>query len=185
MKAIVSVLILVSAVHGEEPSIVFDNRPEWGAPKEAAAQEQWKAGPNDAQSLFALTGGTIKTVRVRYFNKNTWATEDQARDYVRGFLDHKSLGISSHQVWSQGVGVPEIECIVEFTEEHQRKLRELKLPCRDGRLLIWKTVSCFRDALGRWWFVNAFDHFHRAHPEGNRKLARGEKRNDAEQVGQP
>ena len=30
----------------------------------------------------------------------------------------------------------------------------------------------FRDATGRWWFVNAFDHFHRSHPKGNRENAK-------------
>jgi hypothetical protein len=70
------------------------------------------------------------------------------------------------------VPVPEIECIVQFTDEHRQKLLAENKGCREGRLLIWKTESCFRDATGRWWFVNAFDQFHRSHPKGNRALAK-------------
>jgi hypothetical protein len=175
MKTIGFVLLLVSAVHGKEPSIVFDHRPEAGVPREALAQQETKSGQKPPSSLYELTDGTIKTVRIRYFNRNTWATEELAGEYVRGFLAHKSLETFGFQVWSQSVRVPEIECFVEFTDEYREELREDEKECREGRLLIWRTESCFRDATGRWLFVSAFDHFHRAHPQGNRKLAKREK----------
>ena len=117
-----------------------------------------------------LTAGTIKSIRIRYFNKKTWASEKDARDYVAGFLSNKASEVFGFQVWSQSVGVPEIECFVEFTDEHRKKLLAEKKGCREGRLLIWNTESCFRDATGRWYFVSAFDQFHRAHPKGNREL---------------
>ena len=105
MKAIGCVLILMSAVQGQEPSIVFDNRPELGVPTEALAQEDMKSPLVPSRSLYELTDGTLKTIRIRYFNKDTWATEDQAREYVRGFLADKSSEIYGSQVWSQVVGV--------------------------------------------------------------------------------
>jgi len=168
---------------GEEPSIVFDNRPEAGIPEEAKAQEHRKMTAQE-EALAAkeypvkfptLTAGTIKSVRIRYFNKETWASEKDARDYVAGFLGNKASAVFGFQIWSQGVGVPEIECIVEFTDEYRKKLRAEKKGCREGRLLIWNTESCFRDATGRWYFVSAFDQFHRAHPKGNRELVNGAK----------
>jgi hypothetical protein len=173
----------VWTVNGEEPSIVFDNRPESGIPAEATAQGHRKStAPEEALAakeypvkFHTLTAGTIKAVRIRYFNKETWASEKEARDYVAGFLGNKATDVFGYQVWSQTVGVPEIECVVEFTEEYRKKLLADKKDCRDGRLLIWNTESCFRDATGRWYFVNAFDQFHRAHPKGNRDLVKGAK----------
>ncbi len=199
MKAILPPLFLTVTVtvYGEEPSFVFDNRPETGVPREALTQMQSESNLNPAElkefrakltaqerklfdksqiKLHEITEGTIKTVRIRYFNKETWETEEQAREYVRGFLAHKSLDTFGFQIWSQGVQVPEIECLVDFTDEHRKKLREEQKPCREGRLLIWKTEACFRSATGRWWYVSAFDHFHRSHPDGNRTLAKGTKR---------
>ncbi len=168
----------VGQLSGAEPSIVFDNRPEAGIPEEAKAQEHRKATAQE-EALAAkeypikfrtLTAGTIKSIRIRYFNKKTWASEKDARDYVAGFLSNKASEVFGFQVWSQSVGVPEIECFVEFTDEHRKKLLAEKKGCREGRLLIWNTESCFRDATGRWYFVSAFDQFHRAHPKGNREL---------------
>jgi hypothetical protein len=165
----------------QDPSIVVDNRPESGVPPEALAQVDLKMPAKERDALLAegypvrlrtLTAGTIKTVRIRYFNKETWATEKQAIDYVAGFLADKSLGVYDFQIWSQAVESPAIECIVEFTDEYRKKLLAEQKPFREGRLLIWNTESCFRDATGRWWFVNAFDYFHRSHPKGDRKLSK-------------
>lgn len=170
-------------VSGAEPSIVFDNRPESGIPAEAKAQEHRKATAQE-EALAAkeypvkfptLIAGTIKSVRIRYFNNEIWASEKDARDYVAGFLGNKASAVFGFQIWSQTVGVPEIECFVEFTDEYRKKLLAEKKECREGRLLIWNTESCFRDATGRWYFVSAFDQFHRAHPKGNRELAIGAK----------
>ena len=177
MIAALSVLVLAFAAGGgQNPSIVFDNRPEAGVPADALAQKSHSAGSKPFRSL---AGGTIKTVRVRYFNKQTWATEEQAGAYVAGFLAHPKLDAFEFQVWSQGVGVPEVECVIEFTDAHRREIRDagkVKGPLpREGRLLLWNTEACFRDATGRWWFVSAFDHYHAAHPKGNRNLSKGAK----------
>jgi hypothetical protein len=139
------------------------------------AEEPTRISQEWPLKLLTLTNGTIKTVRIRYFNQETWATEEQAREYVAAFLANKSPDAFGFQIWSQLVGTPEIECIVEFTDEHRQNLRAEGKDCREGRLLIWMTESCFRDATGRWWFVNAFDHFHRFHPKGNRGNAKGAK----------
>ena len=167
----------------DKPSIVFDNRPEAGVPPEALAQmrakrpakEEVLPGKNWPPQLHEITASTIKTVRIRYFNKESWKTEEQARAYVRGFLAHKSLDAFGFQIWSQSVHVPESECLIDFTDEHRKKLRDEQKPCDEGRLLIWNTEACFRDATGRWWFVSAYDHFHRSHPKGNRANAKGAK----------
>jgi hypothetical protein len=171
------------SVNAEEPSIVFDNRPGSGVPAEATAQGNRKPTAQEEAlavkefpvKFHTLTAGTIKSVRIRYFNKETWSTEKEAREYVAGFLGNKASEVFGFQVWSQTVGVPEIECIVEFTEEYRKKLLADKKDCREGRLLIWNTESCFRDGTGRWYFVSAFDQFHRAHPKGNRDLIKGAK----------
>ena len=68
--------------------------------------------------------------------------------------------------------MPEIEGVVEFTDEYRNKLFAEKKDCREGRLLIWNTEACFRDATGRWYFVTAFDQFHRSHPKGDRSLVK-------------
>lgn len=186
MNAMLLPLFFVCGVGGEEPKIVFDNRPEMGVPLEARAQtrvdsEELKKlyatltvqeGEGQWPYTFHNTVSTIKTVRIRYFNKETWKSEKQAREYVRGFLANKSSGLNSFQIWSQGVGVPEIECLVDFTDEYRNKLRDEQKRCDTGRLLIWNTEACFRDATGRWWFVNGFDYYHSSHPKGDRRLAK-------------
>ncbi len=176
MKAILLPLILISTTYGAEPTFVFDNRPESGVPQEARArltnQENEQLHKKGRSNLRELKEGNIRTVHIRYFNKETWKTEAQVIAYVRNYLADKSLSGTDFQIWSQGVGVPEIECFIEFTDEYRKKLREENKPCRTGRLLIWHTESCYRDATGSWWFVGAFNHFHRYHPKGDRKLAK-------------
>jgi hypothetical protein len=182
MKAMLFALSIVCPVNAGQPSIVFDNRPEAGVPREAlaqklklTAQQELLAAKGSPVRFHALTDGTIKTVRIRYFNKETWKSEKEVREYVAGFLRNKFSAVFGFQIWSQVVGVPEIECIVEFTDEHRQRLRAAHKECREGRLLIWNTESCFRDAAGRWWFVDAFDQFHRSHPKGNREIVKGAK----------
>ncbi|QVL34254.1 hypothetical protein KIH39_10210 [Telmatocola sphagniphila] len=165
--------LVASAVCSEEPQIVFDNRPESGIPAEAL-QQPHKPSKATTEKEFplkfpALTAGAIKSIRIRYYNKETWPNEKDAREYVRSFLGNKKSEVFDFQIWSQGVGVPEIECYVEFTEEYRKKLLGDKFSCRDGRLLLWNTEACYRDGTGRWYFVSAFDQFHRAHPKGDRK----------------
>ena len=158
-------------VSGDEPSIVFDNRPEFGMPLEAERQQREqgvKPGTIPFESDFqTLTKNTIKRVRIRYFDKSIWKTEAQAREYVAGLLTQKAHA-HSFPLWSEVLGEPQIECVVEFTDEHRHKLLEEHKPCREGRLLLWQTESCFRDATGRWWFVTLFDYFHKFHPKGDR-----------------
>lgn len=173
MKEMLFALFFVCALNAGEPSIVFDNRPESGVPREALTQKSKRTA--QPVEFYDLTDGTIKTIRIRYFNKETWKSEKEAIAYVAGFLGNRSSAAYGFQIWSQAVAVPEVECIVEFTDEHRRKLLAENKECHEGRLLIWNTESCFRDATGRWWFVDAFDQFHRSHPKGNRDNVRGAK----------
>lgn len=166
-------LFQLGNAEGDQPAIVIDHRPEEGVPSEALAQAK-ERGEMDVQDWHTMTDGIIKSVRIRYYNKETWSTDDQVREYVAAFLACKKQSVYSYQVWSQGVGVPEIECLVEFTDEHRRNL---KTRSHVGRLLIWHTESCFRDATGTWWFINTFDHFHSAHPKGNRELEQKQRHN--------
>lgn len=157
---------------GGEPSIIFDNRPESGIPPEARAQEQVDSKSHG--TLSGLVGDSIKTVRVRYFSAASWPNEKPVREYVAGVLTNKLTECYTFQIWSQGVAEPEIECLIDFTDDYRNKatLAEHK-PYHEGRLLVWGTAACFRDATGRWWFVSLFDYFHGHHPSGNRELSHG------------
>ncbi len=156
------------------PMIVFDDRPAIGVPPEALAQKPGASRNKELLKTFHdMTDGTMKAVRIRYFNKATWATKEEACAYVAGFLSDKSSAVFDFQIWSQSVGRPEIESIIEFSDDSLKKLRAEKKPCHsEGLLLLWNTEACFRDATGRWWFVNVFNHFHNSHPRGNRRLAK-------------
>ncbi len=155
------------------PTIVFDDRPDYGVPPEALAQKPLELNAQNFPKTFhAMSEGTIKTVRVRYFNKATWAKEEAASEYLTGFLADTKTGVFSFQIWSQLVGTPEIDCVVEFSDDYLKKLRQENTSCHsEGRLIIWNTEACFRDSAGRWWFLNMFDYFHQAHPNGTRRLA--------------
>jgi hypothetical protein len=184
LRAIIGIgligVLSVDSVGREEPKIVFDNRPEAGIPLEAKAQADRKLTAREKElaakakgiKFHTFTAGTIKLVRIRYFNKETWKSEKEASEYLAGVLANKSSGVFGFQIWSQGVGVPEIECLVEFTDEHCKKLLAENEACQEGRLLIWHTEACFRDATGRWYYVNIFDQFHRGHPKGDRRLVK-------------
>ena len=181
LASIIGLFALSFSANADEPSIVIDNTPEQGIPAEALAQEHRKPTAQE-EALIAkwgtikftsLTDGTIKSVRIRYFSSKTWATEKDVREYVAGMLKNKASDAFRFQVWSQGTtGSPEIECIVEFTEEHRKKLLAENKGCAEGRLLIWDTRCCFRDATGNWSFVTLFDQFHRSHPKGDRSLVK-------------
>ncbi|QDV51767.1 hypothetical protein [Gimesia fumaroli] len=192
MNAMLLPLLLFCDVGTDIPEIVFDNRPESGVPREARDQD--RTGSLTREELKALYAtltaqetidrwpikfhnamSTIKRVRIRYFNKETWKTEKQAREYVRGFLANKSSEVYSFQIWSQGVGIPEIDCLVDFTDEYRKELIDKRKPISTGRLLIWNGEACFRDATSRWWFVTIYNHYHRAHPKGDRTLAKPKK----------
>jgi hypothetical protein len=133
MLSLIFSLLLAPAADTPKPEIVFDNRPETGIPSEARNQKPPKL-KDPPKSLDALTTGEIKTVRVRYFDKKTWKTEDLAGTYVAGLFESKGVEIYESQVWSQGVGVPEMECIIEYTKERQRN----GTYSGEGRLLVGK-----------------------------------------------
>ena len=180
MKVMLLVLLLASAVYGAGPAILFDNShlPESGIPPEARAQERTNSlGSGSHGSLFPLLGESVKALRVQYFNKEFWKTGDQVRTYLGALTANQFTELYGFQVWSEGVGTPEIDCLVDFTEEYQRRVvsQEHKT-YHQGRLLLWRTEACFRDGTGRWWFVTVFDHFHRHHPLGDRDLVRKEER---------
>ena len=161
---------------GDEPTVIFDNRPEFGIPLEAEVQMRAALSDKSAgkgSNLESLAGNKIKTVRIRYFDKNIWASEKQVSKYIAGFLTQK-LPAYRYPFWSEGLGEPQIECIVEFTDDYRNKLIAERKPYHEGQLLIWATESCFRDATGKWWFIGLFDYFHRFHRTGSRELARPE-----------
>lgn len=163
-----------STVRADEPTVVFDNRPEFGIPLEAEVQMRAvlsdKSAAGKGSNLESLAGNKIKTVRIRYYDKKTWASKEQVSKYVAGFLTRK-LPAGRYPVWSEGLAMPQIECFVEFTDEYRNRLFAERQPCHEGRLLMWGTESCFRDATGKWWFIGLFDYFHRFHPTGTRELA--------------
>lgn len=158
-----------------EPIVVFDNRPELGIPLEAEVQMRAvlseKSALGKGSNLETLAGNNIKTIRIRYYDKKTWASEEQVSKYVAGYLSQKLPAFRS-PFWSEGLALPQIECIVEFTDECRNKLLAERQPCHEGRLLMWATESCFRDATGKWWFIGLFDYYHRFHPQGSRELTR-------------
>jgi len=170
MKAFFLIVAFGITASGGEPPIIFDNRPESGIPLEARAQETVDVRSHGA--LSDLVGDSIKTVRVRYFSRASWASEKQVREYIAGALTNRSTQCYSFQIWSQMVAEPEIECLIDFTDGYRNKvtLAEHK-PYHEGRLLIWQTEACFRDGDGRWWFVSLFDYFHSHHPAGDRELS--------------
>ena len=140
-----------------EPRIVFKNRPESGIPKEARSQE--KVDPDSHGTLAKVLGDSLQTITVRYFG-GEWPDQKQVASYLTGLLADERTDTYTFQIWSQGVGEPEIECLLTF-KNHQQ-----------GRLLLWGTTACVRDSAGKWWFVTVFDYFHRKHPKGDRSLVR-------------
>jgi hypothetical protein len=149
--------LLAATLYAEEPRIVFDNRPESGIPREARLQEMV-----DTQShgtLAKVLGDSVQLVSVRYFSSE-WSEKKQVSAYLTGLLADQRTEAYTFQIWSQGVGEPEIECLLTFKNHKQ------------GRLLLWGTTACVRDDAGKWWFVSAFDYFHRKHPKGDRSLAK-------------
>lgn len=139
-----------------EPSISFENRPESGIPHEARLHE--KVDPHSHGTLAQVLGGSMQSVTVRYFS-DRWTDEEQVRDYLTGLLADDRTETYTFQIWSQDVGVPDIECLLTFKNRAQ------------GRLLLCDAAACVRDDAGKWWFVSLFDYFHRNHPKGDRSLA--------------
>jgi hypothetical protein len=182
MRIVLLILLFASSVYGGGPAILFDkhHRPESGIPPEARAQARTNSlGSGAHGSLSSWLRDSVKVLRVQYFNPESWKTEDQVRAYLGALTmtTNQFTELYGFQVWSEGVGTPAIDCLVDFTEECQRRVvsQEHK-SYHQGRLLLWRTEACFRDGTGRWWFVTVFDHFHRHHPLGDRDLVRKEER---------
>ncbi len=176
MQVSLVTVFLLCTLPTEAPSIVVDNRPESGIPLEATEQmkaRQRKSEKSVSRGFREMTQGTIQTVRIRYYNKKIWPTLQQVRAYIAGFLSAKTTGAGNYYFWSESLVEPQIECLVDFTEAYRQKLQSEGKSCHVGRLLIWQTEACYRDGTGRWWFVNAFDYFHKAHPNGDRTLSKG------------
>ena len=146
-------------MHAEEPRIIFDNRPESGIPLEAQKQEAG-GGARSHGTLAKLLGDSVRTVSVRYFS-NVWSDQKQVTAYLAGLLSDDRTEAYTFQIWSQRVGVPDIECLLTFKNDQP-----------GGKLLVWGTEACVRDASGKWWFVPIFDYFHSKHPKGDRSLVR-------------
>jgi hypothetical protein len=175
MKAALLLLVLSAMTHAQQPRIIFDNRPESGLPREIEVEligrlrelgKLPKAVPPPAESdrgrpgpLTALFGDTVQTIAVRYFS-DKWSGKKQVSDYLSGLLADGRTEAYTYQVWSQGVGEPEIECLLHFKKGEQ------------GRLLLWGNVGCLRDNANRWWFVVFSDYYHGKHPDGTRSLVR-------------
>ena len=171
LSGFLTICSTATTTDGRKPLINFDNHPESGIPLDAKAQE--RGDPKSHGKLSDLVGDSIKTVRVRYFSQASWAGEKEVREYIAGLLTNKLTGCFTFQIWSQVVGEPEIECLVDFTDDYRHKVLYTEhKPYQEGRLLIWGTAACFRDATGRWWFVSLVDYFRSHHPSGNRELSR-------------
>ena len=177
MRIVLLILLFASSVYGGGPAILFDKHPESGIPPEARAQARTNSLSGAHGSLSPWLRDSVKALRVQYFNPESWKTEDQVRAYLGALTTNQFTELYGFQVWSEGVGTPEIECLVDFNEEYQREvLAQEHKACHQGRLLLWQTEACFRDGTGRWWFVTVFDHFNRHHPLGDRALVRKEER---------
>src|ERR1700723_1750622 len=106
---IIGLFALSFSASADEPSIVIENTPEKGVPAEALAQQRRKTTAQE-EALIAkgeipikftsLTDGTIKSVRIRYFDNKTWPKEKDVQEYVAGMLKNKASDTHLFQVWS-------------------------------------------------------------------------------------
>lgn len=156
------VTFILSLVAAEEITTTFDAKPESGIPVSAQLQNSERlTKPLLWGDVFA---GKIESVSIRYFDSETWKTKKQVRQYLIGFLKREDIQIFSSAPWAQGVGVPEIECSIKFKDEYRNSFDK---NFKYGKLLIWNTVACFRDANGTWCFLTNGDYFHLHHPAGD------------------
>ena len=151
--------IHATSTSGSKPLIVFDNHPERGIALEIG-QGQYSTR---REILPEFVGDSIKTVRVRYFDKEVWADEKQVSEYLKGLFKEKSIELLEWQVWSQGFGRTDIECLIVFKEGDGDGEKE-----REGKLLLQDSVGYFRDANGKWWFLTSTtgEYFRGHHPHG-------------------
>ena len=168
MKCLFSVCcatLILSSVSLDDMTTTFDEKPEPGIPIAAQLQNNKRlAKPLLWGDVFA---GKFESANIRYFDAETWETEKQVKQYLIEYLECEDTRVHSQPPWAQGVGVPEIECSIRFKDDY-RKSTDRKF--RYGKLLIWKTVACFRDANGTWHFLTNGDYFHLHHPEGDLEL---------------
>ena len=157
--------LILSSVSFDEMTITFDKIPDAGIP--VAAQLQNNEPLPEPLLWGEVFAGKFKSANMRYFDAETWETQKQAKQYLTGYLKREDIQISSRVRWSQGVGIPEIECSIEFADDY-RNSTDGKF--RYGKLLIWNTVACFRDANGTWHFLTNGDYFHLHHPDGDPEI---------------
>ena len=168
-------LVFTMGLHADEerPVIEFDNLPLAGIPLEAALQAYKPEFVRQNKKFHSIVDGKIKRVRIRYMDDRTWKKKENVQTYLGKILTNEKHEAYGSQIWSQGVHLPEIECVIEFTEEHIAEFREKRVRSyREGVLLLWESVACYRDATGKWWFVSLFDEYHRSHPNGSRELSK-------------
>ena len=144
--------------------VTFDEKPDFGIPVAAQLQD-FKHG--DAKLWGELFADKIESASIRYFDADIWKSEEQVGKYLQGFLKRKDMKVFNYPFWAQGVGIPEIECTVKFNDEY-RKSSERKF--KYGKILIWNTVACFRDANGIWHFLSNGKHFYLHHPKRNNEI---------------
>jgi hypothetical protein len=157
--------LISSSFSFQEMKTTFDEKPESGIPIAAQLQNNERlTKPLLWGDVFA---GKFESASIRYFDVETWETKSQVKQYLMEYLKCEDTQIFSCVPWAQGVGVPEIECSIRFKDDY-RKSTDRKF--RYGKLHIWKTVACFRDADGVWHFLTNAEHFRLHHPQGDSKL---------------
>ena len=150
-----------------EPVIEFNPQPEAGIPPEALEQRTGEMKVEPGLTLPKLVQDAIEKVQVRYANPKVWTDRQHAdvKNYLSRLLSSESSSCYAFQIWSQSVGIPEIDCLIEFNQAYLQRLPAEKKFSRVGRLIIWKTEACYRDGTGRWWYVSNYDNYHRWHPD--------------------
>ncbi|MCD6050603.1 MAG: hypothetical protein K0Q55_2006 [Verrucomicrobia bacterium] len=142
-------LNLLTALAAEPPA-VLGYRPAIGIPEEARRQERLDE-KHGRQTLASHLSPVLESVSVRYHSQ-IWTNQSHASNYLAGLLVDAKTYTATHQFWSQGVGSPELECLLTFTNG------------QTGKLLIDGPYICFRDQTNRWWFASAQEHYEQAHP---------------------
>jgi len=140
-----------------EPPAGSDYRPTIGIPAEARLQKRNGEEDRDYGPLAKHFEHTVEVVSVRH-HSNIWTNQAHASNYLAGLLVNHQTSVYTYQVWSQPVGLPDIECTLTFTNGHA------------GRLLIWESAICFRDQSNRWWFAYSNDYYSKVHPRSQSRL---------------
>lgn len=132
----------------------FDNRPAAGMPIEA--RRAFHGFGRRSISWRELVGGKIGGFTVRYYDKTVWKSEESVSSFLRNLFDEKeSVNVWSNEMSSRPLGVPDLECRVNFTpEEYRRTAANQKTFAGKGRLLVWDDLGCYLDCGGAWHFLD-------------------------------